>query len=140
SIPQDLVERLALELEPWTGRPLSPIKPTIALRTPRGDLPERERRRHANYARSILARDAQRLARMNRNTGRNAAAFRLACRVGRWAHHGVIPAELITDTIMDACNRNGLVKEEGTRAVLATIASGLRKSSADTLPTLGARP
>ena len=45
---------------------------------------------------------------------------------------------LIAD-ILDACERNGLVRDDGRQAVLATIESGLAKSAGDALPDLGAR-
>ncbi len=74
---------------------------------------------------------------MASNSGRNQAAFRLVCRVGRWTHHGILPRDRLTADVLDACERNGLVREDGRRAVLATIASGLAKSAADALPDLG---
>jgi hypothetical protein len=61
------------------------------------------------------------------------------CRVGRWSHHGIITPDRLTADVLDACERNGLVRDDGRKAVLATIASGLARSAADTLPELGAR-
>ena len=76
---------------------------------------------------------------MVRNSGRNQAAFRLVCRVGRWAHQGIIQQDRLIAHVIDACERNGLVRDDGRRAVLATIESALAKSSGDALPDLGAR-
>ena len=73
------------------------------------------------------------------NSGRNQATFRLACRVGRWVHNGVISQDRLVDGVLDACERNGLLRDDGVRAVLATVASGLAKSVDDTLPDLGVR-
>ena len=74
------------------------------------------------------------------NSGRNQATFRLACRVGRWVHNGVISQDRLVDGVLDACERNGLLRDDGVRAVLATVASGLAKSVDDTLPDLGGAP
>ncbi len=76
---------------------------------------------------------------MRPGSGRNDAAFRLVCRVGRWVHHGIIGRDRFIADVLDACERNGLVAKDGRKAVLATIASGLAKSAGDALPELGAR-
>ncbi len=99
--------------------------------------PEQERQH--GYVASILDRELRTLAAMQPDSGRNHAAFKLACRVGRWVHHGVIPRADFERDVLDACERNGLVRDDGRKAVLATIASGLAKSAADVLPDLGAR-
>ena len=72
------------------------------------------------------------------NSGRNDAAFRLVCRVGRWAHYSIIPHDQLVADVFGACERNGLVRDDGCKAVLATIDSGLAKSAGDTLPELEA--
>lgn len=95
-------------------------------------------RQHCDVA-SILDRELRALAGMRPGSGRNDAAFRLVCRVGRWVHHSIITREQLTDDVLDACERNGLVREDGRRAVLDTIASGLAKSGGDALLELGAR-
>ena len=75
---------------------------------------------------------------MARNSGRNRAAFALVCRLGRFVHAGILSADRLTASVLEACRLNGLVSEDGARAVLATIASGLRKSANDPLPDLRA--
>ena len=45
--------------------------------------------------------------------------------VGRWAHHGIIQKDQLVADVLDACERNGLVRDDGRKAALATIASGL---------------
>ena len=44
----------------------------------------------------------------------------------------------MTADMLEVCRINGLVSEDGTRAVLATIASAMRKSANDPLPDLRA--
>jgi hypothetical protein len=98
---------------------------------------EQERERQRRYAEAIIAQDLKSLASMAPRSGRNHATFRLICRVGRWTHHGIIPRDRLIAHVLDACERNGLVRDHGPRAVLATIASGLDKSAGDALPDLG---
>jgi hypothetical protein len=136
-IAPDIAERLATALSPWIETTNSPAPAAPRMRPCQLSEHERERQRH--YAETILARELAVLASMASDTGRNQTAFRLVCRIGRWAHHGIIPHAMLTADILDACRRNGLVREDGHRAVLATIASGLTTSAGDTLPDLGAR-
>ena len=98
-----------------------------------------EHKRQHRYVASILDRELPALAAMRPGSGRNDAAFRLVCRVGRWAHHGIIAQDHLIADVLDACECNGLVSDDGRKAVLATIASGLDKSAADVLPDLGTR-
>ena len=106
---------------------------------PASGLGEHERERQRRYAEAILIRELAALGAMARNSGRNRAAFDLVCRVGRWVHSGIVPCDHLTAHVLGACERNGLVRDDGRRAVLATIASGLAKSAADALPDLGGR-
>jgi hypothetical protein len=98
-----------------------------------------ERDRQWRYVQSILSRELRALAAMQPGSGRNDTAFRLVCRVGRWAHHGVITRDQLITDVLDACERNGLVRDDGRKAVFDTIASALARSAADSLPQLGAR-
>lgn len=95
--------------------------------------------RQHRYAAALLSRELQAMAAMQPASGRNHAAFRLACRVGRWIHHGVIQRADFERDVLEACERNGLVQEDGRKAVLDTIASGLARSAHDALPELGER-
>jgi hypothetical protein len=96
-----------------------------------------EHERQLRYVQSVLSRELQALAAVLPGSGRNHAAFRLVCRVGRWAHHGIISPDQLTADVLDACQRNGLVSDDGCKTVLATIASGLARSAGDALPELG---
>jgi hypothetical protein len=94
--------------------------------------------RQRKYAESILAHELRALAAMRPGSGRNNAVFRLVCRIGRWAHQGIITRYGLIADVLDACERNGLVQEDGYKAVFATIESGLAKSVHDALPELEA--
>lgn len=96
-----------------------------------------DHQRQHRYAASILDRELLALGGMQPGSGRNDAVFRLVCRVGRWVHHGIIPRDHFVADVLDACDRNGLVQEDGRATVLATIASGLARSAHDALPDLG---
>ena len=81
-------------------------------------------------------RELAALAAMTCNSGRNQVAFQLVCRVGRWVHRSVISQDRLVYGVLRACECNRLVRDDGRRAVLATIASGLTKSADDALPDL----
>ena len=135
-IDPDIADKLAKALMRWVkGSKPWPIRPQMD----RSDLTELERERQHRYALAILDRELSALASMASDSGRNQAAFRIACRVGRWAHHGIIARGRLIACMLEACERNGLVRDDSQRAVLATIVSGLAKSAADALPDLGAR-
>ena len=137
-IGPDIADRLAAALAPWRTTPEPMPAPTRARLQP-FVLSEKEKERQHRYAVTILARELPALASMASNTGRNQAAFRLVCRVGKWVHHGIITSDRLTADVMAACEANGLVREDGCKAVIATVASGLARSAADALPDLGGR-
>ena len=137
-IVPDIADKLAAALAPWRTTPQT-LPAAARARLQPCVLSENDRERQHRYAISILARELPALASMASNTGRNQAAFRLVCRVGRWAHHGIIARDPLVADVLDACERNGLVREDGRKAVLDTIASGLARSAHDALPELEAR-
>ena len=98
-----------------------------------------EHERQLRYAQTVLSRELRTLAAMRPGSGRNDTAFRIVCRIGRWVHHGVLAKQQVVGEVLYACERNGLVAEDGRKSVLDTIASGLARSAADALPELGAR-
>jgi hypothetical protein len=95
--------------------------------------------RQHRYVTSILDRELRALTGLGPGSGRNDAAFRLVCRVGRWVHAGIITRDQLTADVLDACLHNGLLHDDGRKAVLDTIASGLARSAHDALPALEAR-
>jgi hypothetical protein len=135
-IGPDIADRLAAALAPWLASASRSGPSRAALQ--RCGLPEHERDRQRRYVEAILAGELPALAAMGAGTGRNRAAFRLVCRVGRWVHRGIIPYDRFAADVLMACRRNGLVSDDGRKSVLATIASGLAKSAGDALPDLEA--
>src|SRR5262249_20269684 len=55
-------------------------------------------------------------------------------------HHGILVPGTIMRELSDACERNGLVKEDGRSSVFATIKSGIKRAQNDPLPLLPDRP
>jgi hypothetical protein len=51
-------------------------------------------------------------------------------------HHGIIASNELAGRILQACEHNGLIEDDGRSSILATITSGLRKSAGDCLPDL----
>ena len=136
NIALDIADRLAKTLAPRIEKAPRRVQPKAVVQ--RCELSEHERERQQRYANTILVCELVALAAMASNSGRNQSAFRLVCRVGRWAHHGIVSYDRLISDIFDACKHNGLVRDDGRRAVLATIESALAKSAGDPLPDLGA--
>jgi hypothetical protein len=134
-LPED-VRAIEEALAPFAPAPrsIATFRPTLT-----AAMDERAKRRQAAYARGILDRECAALAAMGPKSGRNRRAFEIACRLGRWLHHGIVPPPDIVRPLLEACAANGLVAEDGRGAVLATIASGLAKGRNDALPDLEAR-
>ncbi len=133
-IASDIADRLATALAPWIEKTQRPAPQHVPLQ--RCELSESERERQLRYVETILSRELAALAAMTCNSGRNQVAFQLVCRVGRWVHRSVISQDRLVDGVLRACECNQLVRDDGRRAVLATIASGLTKSADDALPDL----
>jgi hypothetical protein len=135
TIAPDIAEKLGATLKPWiaSGPPPRPARAPLQ----QCKLSEKGRDQQRQYVEAILVHELPALAAMASNSGRNKSVFRLVCRVGRWAHHGIISRDRLTADVLAACEANGLVRDDGHRAVLATIASGLTRSVNDPLPDLG---
>jgi hypothetical protein len=67
-------------------------------------------------------------------------SYRIVCRLGRYVHHAILTETQITEALIDGCHSNGLLRDNGEAACRATIASGLRVASRDSLETLPDRP
>ena len=68
---------------------------------------------------------------MTPNTGRNLRLFQAGARLGEFVGAGLTPAELVAGVLENAAFECGLVAEDGRRAVLATIASGMASGAAN---------
>ena len=128
------VRAIEKALSPWVAPP-NPVPTTVRAISPT-ELDEAQRRRQERYGLKILDEECRALAGMGKDSGRNRKAFEVACRVGRWVHHGIIDEALVVLAIENACLANGLVAENGRRSLVSTIRSGFSKSVNDSLPTL----
>lgn len=131
--PADISRRLEDALAPWLPRREFPVVtgPSVA---PEGlDL-----RRLTAFARAGVARKAHDLAHTGEG-GRNNALFGLGAGLGRFVFHGVLPAAALERAALAACEVNGLLREDGRLAVLATLHSGMARAKDDALPCLAER-
>jgi putative DNA primase/helicase len=131
------IEAIEETIKPWL--PEEPdylgerLKPRAA-----GAIDEALHRRYLAWARAKLDARCAQLAGMT--SGRNTAAYKLACGIGCFVHNRILDESEVQAAILDACRQNGYIKEEGQRAVVATIRSGLNRARNDALPELQDRP
>jgi Bifunctional DNA primase/polymerase, N-terminal len=91
------------------------------------------------YARGALRSEADSLAAMPQNSGRNRALFDAGAKLGKFFHHrSVLALAEIESALLSAFQTNGLLKDDGLRKCKASLASGLRKAANDHLPSLRA--
>ena len=114
-MPDWLLE-LARKPEPPPQAPSAPVRPW------RGET--------SQYAKAVFEGELARLA-MAEKGGRNAALFRASARLGGLAAAGHIPLERLAHGLRAAAQDCGLVRDDGTESVDATIASGLRAGAAN---------
>ncbi len=129
--PTDIAERLETALAPWMPRPQFQVPHTPRTGAPEGS----ERRRLIAFAMSGLARRARDLA-STAEGNRNNELFSLGAGLGRYVFHGLLPAAVIEKDAIAACEANGLLREDGRLAVLATLHSGIARAKNDELPAL----
>jgi putative DNA primase/helicase len=94
------------------------------LRCPSSPVAESDASERLKRVRKILELATNDLACMPPNSGRNAALNNQAMRFAGWADWCGISEREVTDSLMWACHRNGLVTEDGERACHATFKSG----------------
>ena len=58
--------------------------------------------------------------------GRNNAVYNAALKIGSFIAGAGLDEARATAMLLDACNHNGLITDDGERSVLATIHSGIR--------------
>lgn len=134
--PADIAGRLEDALAPWMPRPR--FDASYERRTT--PLAGHERRRLAAFAKSALAAWAARLAETPEG-GRNNTLFALGCVLGKYVIHGILEAAVIEAAALAACEANGLRREDGRLAVLATLHKGMgvARAKGDALPALKER-
>ena len=129
------IERLEQVLAPWMEPPRKHRPKSIGTATL--GAPKRMRA----YAEAALEGERRKLAAMPSDSGRNWELFYAGCRLGKFVHHGVLSHDEVGNAIVhDACNANGLIKDDGLRACQASLESGLHKAEGDDLPILEDRP
>jgi hypothetical protein len=106
------------------------IDPVPVVRPPRPPIRGHNRDRLASYVAAAIDGECREVARMAANTGRNLRLFQAAARLGELAGAGLAPEVMITDALEAAADDCGLTREDGRRAVVATIASGLARGLA----------
>lgn len=102
------------------------------------DFNDRERKRMEAYALAALTNQVNRLG-MQGKGGRNGLLFSAVCTLGKFVHSGVLGQDRLQKSLIEACERNGLIKDNGTTDALKTIARGLKFSVGDALPNLAER-
>ncbi len=127
----------AWEVAPWDG-PLADapawllnlIDPAPVVRPRRSPLRFRSPDRAARYAEAVVNGECREVARMGPASGRNHRLFRAGIKLGSLVGANLISegdAEAWLEAAADDC---GLVGEDGRHAVLATIASGMKRGIA----------
>lgn len=133
----DILAAMLADAEPPVPRPIPPdaqhdSAARAAVRITACGL---DRRRLEAAARAALMRRTEALAQMGAG-GRNSALFALAAGLGRYVWHGLLPFTALETAVLQACASNGLMKEDGRLAVLATLGKGLARAKGDPLPIL----
>ncbi len=127
----------AWEVAPWDG-PLADapdwlltlIDPPPAIRPPRPPLRFRSPDGAARYAEAVVNGECREVARMGPASGRNHRLFRAGINLGSLVGAGML-CEADAESYLESAARDcGLVAEDGRRAALATIASGLKRGIA----------
>ena len=111
-------------------RQLTPCAPT--------PLSGHDRGRLIAFAKAGLAHKARELA-STAEGNRNNCLFALGAGLGRYVFHGVLSPTRLKATAIAACRANGLLREDGRLAVLATLHSGIARAKDDPLPVLKER-
>lgn len=117
-MPQWLVDRLRAS----HAQPLPQTPANVAV------MPARDTStRDAAYASRAIEEEAAKLAAMGKDSGRNNQLNTAAFNLGQLVAGGSLTEAEVRAALVAACEQNGLVHEDGKRAVLATIRSGLSK-------------
>ena len=132
------IEAIEEAIKPWLPEEPDYLGEQLPPRKAAGPIDELLHRRYLPWARAKLDARCAQLAGMT--GGRNTAAFKLACGIGCFVHHRILDESEVQAAILDACRQNGYTKEEGQRAVVATIRSGLNRARNNALPELADRP
>jgi hypothetical protein len=126
------------EIAPWdaalANAPdwlLNVIDPPPVVRPPRPPIRAGSHDRFANYVAAAIDGEAREVARTPANSGRNLRLFKAAANLGELVGAGLVPESIIGDALEAAADDCGLIREDGRRVVVATIASGLARGIAN---------
>ena len=97
------------------------------------------RRRYEGVARVALAGRARDLS-DTKEGSRNDTLFRAASYLGRFVLNGIVGAQEVRAALLEACDKNGLLGENGARDVHDTISDGFAMAEGEDLPVLVDRP
>jgi hypothetical protein len=86
--------------------------------------------RQTKYLAGMLAGIHHDLSGMGKDSGRNTAVYSKAMRCGNYIAGAGLNETASIDVLLDASRENGLVKEDGENAVLASIRSGIKNGRA----------
>ena len=86
-------------------------------------LADDDRRRYELFARKGVAIQIERLTALTE--GRYEAANSAAVALGKWTGNGILSKGEVTGALLDACDKNGIIKKRGKKAVLDNITRGL---------------
>ncbi len=132
--PADLAGRLEDALAPWM--PQRQFNASYEQRA--APAAGHERRRLAAFAKSALSAWTARMAETPEGA-RNNTLFALGCQLGKYVFHGLLNAAVLEAAALAACAANGLLREDGRLAVLATLHKGIARAKGDAQPALRER-
>ena len=132
--PIDIADCLESALAPWMPRPQF----NASLEWSAAPPVRHDRGRLIAFASAGLARKSRQLAAMAEGN-RNNSLFALGAGLGRYVFHGLLSPNALEATAIAACRANGLLREDGRLAVLATLHSGIARAKDDPLPVLAER-
>lgn len=113
----------------WLLDLIAPVRPTTPKR-PLTRLSEVGVGRVARYVTAALADEVRRVE-VAPQGRRNQSLFQAAANLGELVGAGVLRAELVEASLSIAAEANGLTHDDGRQAVVATIASGMRRGVAN---------
>lgn len=129
-------QRLQEALDASEGAQEAAESPQEVLEAPEEPQPAQEAAEDPYAAQAAQDLDwwADRLAAMPPKSGRNNALLDVAKMAGEWAALGLLDEAQVADTLLAACEANGLMAEDGAAQCQATIRSGLDIATADPNP------
>jgi hypothetical protein len=127
---EQLAEALAPIMPAWRDD-----EPSAQIKVRAADIDAAQRKRFEGFAYTALKAETSKLAQTNK-PGRNAELFRISCLLGKWVANGILPQDFLERSLLDACQANGLIRENGPKDVKDTLADGLFHSRNDALPDL----